>query len=204
MLIPLRDGGNRLAAIYQIDADGSGDMLTGPGSEKGLHHVVGGKLSNNPKDPILIADDLVSAIELNRLTGKPVVRAVKLENLKAVAETVRRFNPEHGIVIAATDAHIAKENRPIALAKEAAEAVKGKLLMPPLSEDDKEGVLMSFGQLLKSGNTTSVRKTFTLLVSIQPKKVYPSHIRMDLNDTSEDSHSNPPVSFDQVSLFSGK
>jgi phage/plasmid primase-like uncharacterized protein len=56
MLIPLRDGGNRLAAIYQIDSDGTGNMITGPGSDKGLHHVIGGTLSKNPKEPILIAD----------------------------------------------------------------------------------------------------------------------------------------------------
>ncbi|AUG55274.1 TraI/MobA(P) family conjugative relaxase [Thalassospira marina] len=114
VLIPLRDSGNRLAALYRIDTDGSGKMITGPGSDNGLHHVVGGKLSKNPKEPILIADDLVSAIELNRLTGKPVVWAVKAENLKAVAENLRKFNPKHELVIAATDAHVAKENRPMA------------------------------------------------------------------------------------------
>jgi phage/plasmid primase-like uncharacterized protein len=92
VLVPLRDSGNRLCAIYRIDKDGSGEMLAGPGNDKGLHHVVGGKLSRNPKEPILIADDLVSAIELNRLTGKPAVWAVKAENLKAVAEIFRRFN----------------------------------------------------------------------------------------------------------------
>ncbi|WP_085586285.1 TraI/MobA(P) family conjugative relaxase [Thalassospira mesophila] len=123
VLVPLKDSGNRLCAIYRIDKDGSGEMRTGPGDGKGLHHVVGGKLSRNPKEPILIAENRVSAIELNRLTQKPVVWAVKAENLKPVAENIRRFNPKHQIVIAATDAHMTKENRPIELAQEAANAV---------------------------------------------------------------------------------
>ena len=156
VLIPLRDGGNRLAALYQVDSDGTGDMITGPGSDKGLHHVIGGTLSNNPKDPILIADDLVSAIELNRLTGKPVVWAVKAENLKAVAENLRRFMPKHRIVIAATDAHMAKENRPMALAQEAAKAVKGTLVVPPFSEGGRKQNVMTFGELLLNKNTRQV------------------------------------------------
>ncbi|WP_114090650.1 TraI/MobA(P) family conjugative relaxase [Thalassospira profundimaris] len=113
VLIPLRDGGNRLVALYQVDADGSGEMSTGPGSDNGLHHVVGGKLPKNPKEPILIADDLVSALELNRLTEKPVVWTVTTENLKAVAETVRRFNPKHEIVIAASDAYPEEISKPL-------------------------------------------------------------------------------------------
>jgi phage/plasmid primase-like uncharacterized protein len=156
MLIPLRDGGNRLAALYQVDSDGTGDIITGPGSDKGLHHVIGGTLSNNPKEPILIADDLVSAIELNRLTGKPVVWAVKAENLKAVAENLRRFMPKHRIVIAATDAHMAKENRPMALAQEAAKAVKGTLVVPPFSEGGRKQNVLTFGELLLNKNTRQV------------------------------------------------
>jgi phage/plasmid primase-like uncharacterized protein len=144
VLIPLRDGGNRLVAIYQIDADGSGEMLAGPGNDKGLHHVVGGKLSRNPKEPILITDDFISAIELNRLTQKPVVWAVKAENLKAVAEIMRRFNPEHQIIIAATDVHMTKENQRMALAKEAAKAVNGTVAIPQLSEDKRKRNIMLF------------------------------------------------------------
>ncbi|WP_417843543.1 TraI/MobA(P) family conjugative relaxase [Thalassospira sp.] len=159
VLIPLRDGGNRLAALYQIDTNGSGDMIAGPGSEKGLHHVVGSKLSKNPKEPILIADNLVSAIELNRLTRKSVVWAVKAENLKAVSETVRRFNPKHEIVIAARDAHMTNENQPMKLAKEAAEAVKAKLLAPPLSKNDKKRNVMSFGEMLRQNEANQVRKS---------------------------------------------
>ncbi|MEQ5777112.1 relaxase/mobilization nuclease domain-containing protein [Thalassospira sp. NFXS8] len=159
VLIPLRDSGNRLAALYRVDTDGSGDMITGPGSDKGLHHVVGGKLSKSPKEPIIIADDLVSAIELNRQTGKPVVWTVTTENLKAVAETIRRLNPKHEIVIAATDAHMTKENRPMTLAKEAAEAVKAKLLVPPLSEDARKGNVTSFGEILRQTGANQVRKS---------------------------------------------
>ncbi len=121
VLIPLRDGGNRLAALYQVDADGSDEMITGPGSDKGLHHVVSGKLSKSPKEPIMIADDLVSAIELNRQTGKPVVWTVTTENLKAVAETIRRLNPKHEIVVVAADAHMTE--RPV-------RAANNKLVSP--------------------------------------------------------------------------
>tara|TARA_R110001583_G_scaffold87175_1_gene227782 strand:+ start:1132 stop:4281 length:3150 start_codon:yes stop_codon:yes gene_type:complete len=158
VLVPLRDSGNRLCAIYRIDKDGSGEILAGPGDDKGVHHVVGGSLSRNQKEPILIADDLISAIELNRLTQKPVVWAVKAENLKPVAENLRRFMPKHRIVIAATDAHVAKENRPMALAKEAAEAVKAKLLVPPLSDNDRKRNVMSFGEMLRQNGVDQLRK----------------------------------------------
>ena len=159
VLVPLRDSGNRLCAIYRIDKDGSGEILAGPGDDKGLHHVVGSKLSRNPKEPILIADDLVSAIELNRLTQKPVVWAVKAENLKPVAENLRRFNPKHQIVIAATDAHMAKENRPIELAQEAANAVGATLVVPPSSQHDRARNVTSFGEILRHGKTSQVEKT---------------------------------------------
>jgi phage/plasmid primase-like uncharacterized protein len=156
VLVPLKDSGNRLCAIYQMDQDGSGEMLTGPGDDKGLHHIVGGRLSKNSKEPVLIADDFISAIELNRLTGKAVVWAVKAENLKAVAETLRRFNPKREIVVAATDAHMTKENRPMALAKEAAKAVNGTLVVPPLSENDRKRNVISFGELLLHKDTRQV------------------------------------------------
>jgi phage/plasmid primase-like uncharacterized protein len=108
---------------------------------------------------LLIADDLVSAIELNRLTQKPVVWAVKTENLKAVVENIRRLNPKRQIVIAVTDAYMAKENQPMELAKEAAEAVLGTLVIPPLSENDRKRNMMSFGDLLKTGNNDAVKRT---------------------------------------------
>ncbi|AUG53485.1 hypothetical protein CSC3H3_12750 [Thalassospira marina] len=133
VFIPLRDSGNRLAALYRINTDGSGEMITGPGNDKGLHHIVGGKLSKNPKEPILIADDLVSAIELNRQTGKPVVWAVTTENLKAVAENLRQFNSKHEIVIAATDAHMTRENWSLCLPQQAFKAINGTLIVPPLA-----------------------------------------------------------------------
>jgi phage/plasmid primase-like uncharacterized protein len=158
VLVPLRDSGNRLCAIYRIDKDGSGEILAGPGDEKGVHHVVSGRLSRNPKEPVLIADDLVSAIELNRLTQKPVVWAVKAENLKPVAENIRRFNPKHQIVIAATDAHMAKENRTMKMAIEATSVVNGTLLIPPLSEDDKKRNAMTFGEMLPRKSIIQVTK----------------------------------------------
>jgi phage/plasmid primase-like uncharacterized protein len=156
VLVPLKDSGNRLCAIYQIDQDGSGEILTGPGDDKGLHHIVGGSLSRNPKEPILIADDLISAIELNRLTQKSVVWAVKAENLKAVAENLRRFNPKRKIVIAATDDHTAKENRSKNLARRAAQSVNGVLVVPSFSKNDRKRNVISFGELLLHKDTRQV------------------------------------------------
>lgn len=157
VLIPLRDGGNRLSAVYRINGNGSVESLVGTGDDTGLHHVIGGRVSKNPDDPILMADDLTSAIELNRLTKKPVVWAVKPENLEAVGKTLRKFNPDRKIVIAAMDAHMAVENKARVHAQKAASAIKADLLFPPLSDLDKKRNSMSFGDVLKSGQIDVVR-----------------------------------------------
>ncbi|WP_404424230.1 TraI/MobA(P) family conjugative relaxase [Thalassospira australica] len=157
VLIPLRDCGNRLSAVYRINEKGSVETLGGTGDDKGLHHVIGGRISKDPDDPILMADDLISAIELNRLTKKPVVWAVKSENLEAVGKTLRRFNPDRKIVIAAMDAHMAVENKPLDHAKKAAIAIDADLLSPPLSDQDKKRNYMSFGDMLKSGQIDGVK-----------------------------------------------
>ena len=157
VLIPLRDGGNRLAAVYRVNESGSVETLVGTGSDKGLHHVIGERISKDPDDPILIADDLISAIELNRLTNKPVVWSVKSENLAAVGKTLRRFNPDRKIVIAAMDAHMAVENKPMVHAKKAAIAIDADLLSPPLSDQDKKRNKMSFGDILKTGKIDAVK-----------------------------------------------
>lgn len=86
-----------------------------------------------------------------------MVWAVKAENLKAVAEIFRCFNPKHQIVIAATDAHMAIENKPLEHAKKAAVAIDADLLPPPLSDQDKKHNNMSFGDLLKSGQIEAVK-----------------------------------------------
>ncbi|OSQ34503.1 hypothetical protein, partial [Thalassospira sp. MCCC 1A01428] len=117
-----------------------------------------GTLTRNPKEPILIADDLVSAIELNRLTQKPVVWAVKAEDLEAVAENLRRFMPKHHIVIAATDAHMPKENSSKELAKETANSVNGRLIFPLFSKNDREQNIITLGEMLRQNNTKQVSK----------------------------------------------
>ncbi|UKV13301.1 hypothetical protein L6172_14725 [Thalassospiraceae bacterium SW-3-3] len=157
ILIPLRDGGNRLSAVFRVNENGSVETLASTGGNNGLHHVIGGRISKDPEEPILMADDLTSAIELNRLTKKPVVWAVKPENLEAVGKTLRSFNPDRKIVIAAMDAHMAVENKARVHAQKAASAIKADLLCPPLSDQDKKRNSMSFGDVLKSGKINEVK-----------------------------------------------
>lgn len=158
VLIPLRDAGNRLAAVYRINQQGSFDTLAGRGPDKGLQHVVGGQLSSNKKEPILIADDLVSAIELNRLTKKPVVWTVSTTNLEDVAKSLRRFHPDRRIVIAATDAHLAVRNQPLERAMAVAEAIQAEVVLPPLRDQDRKCKLMTFGELLRTSQDGLVQK----------------------------------------------
>lgn len=157
VLIPLKDAGNRLSAVQRVNNSGYVETLVGVGSVQGLHHVIGGALSKDPDDPILMTDDLISAIELNRLTKKSVVWAVKSENLEIVGKNLRRHNPDRKIVIAATDAHMAIENRPLDQARKAVMVSGADLLYPPLSDPDKKQNKMSFGDLIKSGQTKAVK-----------------------------------------------
>ncbi|MDP2699922.1 TraI/MobA(P) family conjugative relaxase [Thalassospira sp.] len=157
VLVPLRGGGNRLAAVYRLDSSGTGEIIAGAGGDKGLHHVVGGRISKDKDEPILIADDLTSAIELNRITKKPVVWSIDSENLKAVGESLRRLHPDRNILFAAMDAHMAIDNRPLAHAKQAASAINGDVMLPPLSDQDRKRNSMSFADLLKSGQIEAVR-----------------------------------------------
>jgi phage/plasmid primase-like uncharacterized protein len=158
VLVPLRDDGNRLSAVYRLNESGSAEILAGTGDDKGLHHVIGGQISKDPEQPILMADDLFSAIELNRLMKKPVVWAIKSENLVAVGKNLRRFNPDRKIFIAAMDVHMAIVNIPRDHAKNAASAIEADLLFPPLSDLDKKRNRVSFGDMLKSGQVEAVQK----------------------------------------------
>lgn len=70
---------------------------------------------------------------------------------------------------------MATENRPMVLAREAAEAVKGTLLVPRLSENDREQNVMPFGELLRHKNTRQVSKllhemVFSLALSLNKRK----------------------------------
>ena len=54
---------------------------------------------------------------------------------------------------------MAKENRPLDLAREAAQAIKAEVLVPPLSGQDKKRNSMSFGDLLKGSDQSKVSDT---------------------------------------------
>ncbi len=156
ILVPLRDGGNRLSGVYRIDQGGSGEMVAGAGNDKGLHHIVGGRISKDKNEPILITDDFATAVEINRLTKKPVVWSVGSANLKAVAENMRRKDQDRPILIAATDAHMAVNNLTLQNALEAAEAVKGEVVRPPLTDNDMKRNLMTLGELVRDGSAKRV------------------------------------------------
>ena len=106
VLLPLRDGDLRHAGLLAVDADGQErwrlDDLVAEGKPQALFHVVGGWLGKNDAAPLVIADDLATALAIHRETKAVVVQAAA--DMVATITVLRRRVPDRRMVLAAASA----------------------------------------------------------------------------------------------------
>jgi phage/plasmid primase-like uncharacterized protein len=129
LTVPIFDEQNEIMSLQFINADGTKRFLSG-GRKHGGFFPIGG---DDRATTILIAEGLATALSLHQCLGLPTIVALDAGNLKPVAELMRRRFPDMQIVLCA-DNDVCEEgdmkNTGVIAATEAAEAVKGTVVVP--------------------------------------------------------------------------
>ncbi|MCK9542487.1 MAG: toprim domain-containing protein [Novosphingobium sp.] len=134
LVIPMFDEHGKLWNLQRIAPDGF-KLYTKNARTKGLFMTVG-----EPGDKIVVAEGYGTGAVIRRATSLSVVVAFTWTNLKPVALQIRNRFPDAEIIIAADDdAHLIEHpniqrNIGLEAARAAAEAVGGRLAVPPRKE----------------------------------------------------------------------
>ena len=103
--------------------------------------------------PTIIAEGYATAADLHEATGLRVIVAFDAGNLEPVAAAMRRKWPDKPLVIAADDDHKLEAKVPslpntgIVHARQAAQAVDGRMIVPPFSPAEKTKGLSDYNDL---------------------------------------------------------
>lgn len=155
LLVPVYDAAGDLQSLQAIAADGTKRFLPGG-------RMAGGRCwlgEPGPVGPLVLAEGIATAASIRRATGWPVCAAFSAGNLRRVAESVRRQFPQAEIFVAADDDHRTDGNPGLTKANEAAEAVKGKLIVPGFGADRPDDDT-DFNDLARLRGEDAVRRAF--------------------------------------------
>lgn len=128
IVIPVRDLSYALSGLQFIDPDGNKKFLTGT-RKKGRFHLIG---QVEDSDVLAIAEGYATAASIHLASGWPVAVAFDAGNLKPVSAVFRKKYPDLGIVICGDDDATSDTNTGRLRACQAAEAIGGKAIFPPL------------------------------------------------------------------------
>jgi antirestriction protein ArdC/phage/plasmid primase-like uncharacterized protein len=175
VLVPMRDGRGYLWNLQVIAPDGQKRFLTG-GRKSGLMHMMGRKNDlEKPEASIIVAEGMATAIRLRQAVEPPVSVAVAFDagNLDEVAKGLRKQYPSSRIFIAADDDHKLVHQPPyqnvgLVKAAAAAQAVKGDVIKPPLTDLDRENGLTDFDDIARKSGLAVVAKV--VKKAIAPEK----------------------------------
>ena len=144
VVVPACDADGKVWNIQTIDPDGRKSFMK-DGRVSGLMFTLPGK--NGPDGPTVLAEGFSTAATVHHLTGHTVVVAFNAGNLPKVARTLREGNPGLDLVIAADDDH----SRTINAGKQAAETASretgARVLLPPLTPEEKARGLTDWNDL---------------------------------------------------------
>lgn len=127
LLVPLITTDAELMNLQRIFTDGTKRFLK-YGQIKGCFAPIGGK----PNSKVIICEGWATGLSLHMKSKVPIACSMNCGNLLSVAIAHREKYPDIEIIIAA-DVDCCTEGNPgMAKAKEAANAVNGTLLIPPL------------------------------------------------------------------------
>jgi hypothetical protein len=131
LVIPLRDPDGVIHSLQTISPDGQKLFLKG-GAVSGHYHPIG-----KPEDTICICEGYATGVTIHG-TGVAVAVAFNDGNLLPVAQVIREKYPNIGLVIAADNDQWTDGNPGVTKAREAAIAVKGKLVVPQFKNLDSK------------------------------------------------------------------
>ena len=133
---------DRKVHAKRIAQTGTDKTAWPPGCAMGGHfHLIG-----LPSSVVLIAEGYATAASLHEATGLPVAVAFFANNLKQVAQALRKRYPDTRILICADDDFASKGNPGISEASNAALIVDGAWLAPRFTVDDQVQLRMRIAQ----------------------------------------------------------
>ena len=127
LVLRIEDVSGNTRSLQFIGPDGTKRMLSG-GAKRGHFIFVA---SSSPADLIVIAEGFATASTVaTQFPGACVLAAIDCGNLIHVAQAVRSRYPDAQLVIAADDDRLSPGNPGLTAAREAAAAVKAKIVRP--------------------------------------------------------------------------
>jgi putative DNA primase/helicase len=127
LVIPIYNESGRLVNFQFINADGDKRFLSG-GCKRSCFHVIG-----NLTNRILICEGFATGASLYENSCQRVVVAFDAGNLLPVSDVIKTLHPAHEIIICGDND---KSGIGQTKAREAALAVGGKILIPPIPGQD--------------------------------------------------------------------
>lgn len=150
VMVPLRD---RTGRLHNLQFIGDNKFYLEDGRKTGLFHTIDPEKKLEDKKPefTVIVEGYATGASVYEATKLPTIVAFDSGNLKAVAETIRDEFPDTNILIAGDNDHHL-ENRPEGnvgktKAMEAAKVVEAKVILPPLSQQEKAKGLTDWNDL---------------------------------------------------------
>lgn len=159
LLVPARDVEGRLHSVQRIN-EGGAKLFMARGRKEGLMHVIDPDHKIG-KEPTIICEGYATGATLHERTRLPVVVAFDSGNLLPVAKALRERYPHAEFAVAADNDH-RLENKPIGnvglnKGREAAEAIKASLLIPPLNDREKADGLTDWNDLQQRRGPFGIR-----------------------------------------------
>ncbi|MCZ7857066.1 toprim domain-containing protein [Agrobacterium salinitolerans] len=137
LVVPIFSPDAQLAGLQFIGPDGRKLFLKGMKKEGNYHSI--GKPPEDANGVILIAEGYATAARLHDATGYLTIAAFDAGNLVPVGKAIRKKYPKARLVFAADNDRMTVapiENPGVTKAKEAAEAVSGRVSIPVFEDGD--------------------------------------------------------------------
>jgi antirestriction protein ArdC/phage/plasmid primase-like uncharacterized protein len=157
LLVPGRDVDGFIHTVQSISD--AGKFFTKGSRKSGtFHRIDPEKQFEKDGMPILVAEGYATAASVHMATNLPVHAAFDAGNLEPVAKALKEKYPDRQVVILADDDHQQKDNPGMNKAALAAQAVDGLMILPKLTDEEKQKGLTDFNDMHVSRGLDAVRK----------------------------------------------
>lgn len=168
LLIPVRDPEGHIHSLQTIDGDNKTFLKNA--RKGGMMHVIDPGKEIATTNRIIVAEGYATAATLHEATGNPVVAAFDSGNLKVVAKSVKSKHLAAEVIIAADNDHQLEHNVGLTKAADAAKAVGGLVIEPPLNAEERLQGLTDWNDLAGSRGNTEVTKLVNSALSPQSRQ----------------------------------
>lgn len=158
LIAPVYDAAIQLQSLQYISGNGDKRFMPGGKMEGGYCPIV---TDNGKSGPIVIAEGYATGATIHHATGLNVLVAYTAGNLEAVATWAHSKQPERLVIIAAdydlpNKIHTGDGGTGVAMANRAAQAVGGKVAIPPHTH----GVKVDWNDLAKDHPYNEIKELF--------------------------------------------